>query len=469
MQGHVSERLASGVWRLASGVWRLALDASTMLPVPGDSVQIGLLHPALDQGHGALHAVFQANARFAASSGDAPVRLTALGAYLVMRLVARTLETAGNADPALELQRRSTVQFVDDLPTTVAECAHLRFVLAALSGEAEELVPLRRALLRYAGWLEREGRLDMALEALRLAARTWDADIPPRDFTALALEVGRVNRQLDRLRLASDAYRAASSAALCTGDRLAQLRALLGDISVRRLEGRTSGLEQELRALLGECRDDPALVSLVPLVHADLGALSSAAGRPDDAVRAMVQATRAARSVPERLQMLAGLGRILLELGVRDLAAAVLEHVAARSPDRLVRAGAEVELMDIAARDGNRLGFERLRAGLARLIWRLPATMRAEFHYRAGLGFFRFSQLARARRSWSAGRTLAIRQGLEQWAEHFRRLQDSEDEQMRLTTSGDSHSWTGREALLHEVRSLLHPSPRSAMPEVELV
>jgi tetratricopeptide (TPR) repeat protein len=432
-------------------------------------VQIGLLDPALDQGHGALHAVFQANARFAATSGEESLRLTALGAYLVMRLVARTLETAGRDDPALELQRRSTTLFVDNLPTTVAECAHLRFVLGAVPSEEMELVPLRRALLRYAGWLEREGRLDMALEALRLAARTWNAEIPPRDFTALALEVGRVNRQLDRLLLASDAYRAASAAARHTGDRLAQLRARLGDISVRRLEGRTDGLEQELRALLGECQVDPTLASLVPLIHADLGALSGAAGRPDDAVRAMVQATREARSVPERLQMLAGLGRILLELGVRDLAARLLEHVAARSPDRLVRAGAEVELMDIAARDGNRLGFERLRAGLARLIWRLPATMRAEFHYRAGLGFYRFSQLARARRSWSAGRTLAIRQGLDQWVERFRRLQDSEGEQAHMAGAGDPHPWTGREALLREVRGLLHPASRSVMPAVELV
>lgn len=432
-------------------------------------MQIGLLHPALDQGHGALHAVFQANARFAASSGEASVRLTALGAYLVMRLVARTLESAGEDDPALELQRRSTVQFANELPTTVAECAHLRFVLAALPIDLGELVPLRRALLRYAGWLEREGRLDMALEALRLAARTWNAEIPPRDFAALALEVGRVNRQLDRLHLASDAYRAASAAACHAGDRLAQLRARLGDISVRRLEGHTDGLEAELRALLGECRDDPALAPLVPLLHAELGALSSAAGRPDDAIAAMVQATHAAGSVPERLQMLAGLGRILLELGVHDLAARLLEQVAARSPDRLVRAGAEVELMDIAARDGNRLGFERLRASLARLIGRLPATMRAEFHYRAGLGFFRFSQLGRARRSWSAGRTLAIRQGLDQWADRFRRLQDAEGEPAHLVTSGEPHPWTGREVLLRDVRSLLRPASPSAMPAVELV
>jgi tetratricopeptide (TPR) repeat protein len=432
-------------------------------------VQIGLLHPALDQGHGALHAVFQANARVAAGSGEESVRLTALGAYLVMRLVARTLEAAGDDDPALELQRRSTVQFVDELPTTVAECAHLRLVLATLQTDLAELVPLRRALVRYAGWLEREGRLDMALEALRLTARTWNAEIPPRDFATLALEVGRVNRQLDRLHLAGDAYRAASAAASHSGDRLAQLRARLGDISVRRLEGQSDGLEQELGALLGECQDDSELASLVPLVHAELGALPSAAGRPDDAIAAMVQATRAAHSVPERLQMLAGLGRILLELGVHDLAARLLEQVAARSPDRLVRAGAEVELMDIAARDGNRLGFERLRAGLARLTWRLPATMRAEFHYRAGLGFVRFSQLGRARRSWSAGRSLAIRQGLDQWADRFRRLQDTEGEPPLLVANGHSRSWSGREALLGEVRSLLRPLSPSAISAAELV
>jgi tetratricopeptide (TPR) repeat protein len=432
-------------------------------------VHIGLLDPALDQGHDALHAMFQANAQFAAASGEEHLRVTALGAYLVMRLVARTLDAASHADPALELQRLSTAQFVDDLPTTVAECAHLRFVLAALPADDTELDALRRALLRYAGWLEREGRLDMALEALRLAARTWDGDIPPREFTSLALDVGRVNRQLARLHLATDAYYAASESARITGDRLAQFRARLGGISVRRLEGATDGLDRELSALLGECQDDPALVTLVPLIHADLGALSSAAGRPDDAIRAMVQATRATRSVAERLQMLVGLGRILLELGIRDLAALLLEHVAARSPDRLVRAGAEVELMDIASRDGNRLGFERIRAGLGRLMWRLPATMRAEFHYRAGLGFARFSQRGRARRSWAAGRTVAIREGLDRWADIFRQLQEPECEVAQEASSEGADASLGREMLLGDVRGLLRPPAQPALPEVELV
>jgi hypothetical protein len=238
---------------------------------------------------------------------------------------------------------------------------------------------------------------------------------------------------------------------------------------VRRLEGATDGLDRELRALLGECQDDPVLAPLVPLIHADLGALSSAAGRPDDAIRAMVQATRATRSVAERLQMLVGLGRILLELGIRDLAALLLEHVAARSPDRLVRAGAEVELMDIASREGNRLGFERIRAGLGRLMWRLPATMRAEFHYRAGLGFARFSQRGRARRSWAVGRTVAIREGLDRWADIFRQLQDSQREVAQEMRSEEADASIGREMLLSDVRGLLRPPARPALPEVELV
>lgn len=431
-------------------------------------MQIRLLHPALDQGHGALHAVFQAHAQLAAGKGEERMRVTALGAYLVMRLVARTLEAESQPDAPLELQRLSTAQFVDELPTTVAECAHLRVILAALPGDGGAPVPLRRALLRYAGWLEREGRLDMALEALRLAARTWQDDIPPREFTSLALEVGRVNRQLARLRLASDAYGAAAEAARLSGDRQAQLRARLGGLSICRLEGETQGLERELHALLAQCEAEAALAALVPLVHADLGALASAVGRPADAVRAMVRATRASRSVPERLQMLAGLGRILLELGIRDDAASLLEHVVARSPDRLVRAGAELELMEIASLGGNRLGFERLRAGLGRVLWRLPAPMRAEFHYRAGLGLARFAQRARARRCWSAGRTLSVRQGLERWAEIFGRLQEGRAGE-ELVASAPLHDRTGVDALLDEVRGLLQPASWSFEPEAEQV
>lgn len=426
---------------------------------------IGRLDPALHQESGSIHAVFRANAHPASAGSEERLRATALGAYLVMRLLDRTLELAGTTDDALNLQRVSTVSFVDGLPTTVAECAHLRLILAALTADSDGPAwpHLRSALLRYAGWLEREGRLDLSLEALRLTARTWRGEIPPQDFTTLALNVGRVNRQLARLRLAQDAYDVAAEAAETTGDRVGQLRARLGAISVRRLRGEVTGLEAELRAVLAECESEAALTALLPLVHADIGALCTSVGRAGDAIRAMVRAARAAASLPERLQVLAGLGRTLLEVGYRDTAKLVLEHVASHAADRLVRATADLELMDVASTEGNRLAFERLRGSLGRYMWRLPATTRADFHYRSGLGLSRFSQPGRAARSWSAGRTLALEEGLDDWTGVFLRLEKSLPGCGEVRVESAAPASLNLGALLDEVHALIHPTGLSTM------
>ncbi len=415
---------------------------------------IGRLDSAMYQAGGPLHAVFHANAQLAASRGEEQLRSTALGAYLVMRLVARTLAEGETDGTALELQRISTTHFVDGLPTTLAECAHLRLLLTALMDDPDR-GQLRHALWRYAGWLEREGRLDMALESLRLAARTWRGEIPPRDFTALALDVGRVNRQLARHDLAQDAYAAAAEGAAATGDRSAQLRARLGTISVHRLRGEMSGLDHALHALLQECELDQSLAALLPLVHADIGALFSSLGRPAEAVRAMLCAARAAATVPERLQILAGLGRILLEIGAGDIAQLLLQHVAAHASDRLLRGSAELELMELASLDGNRVGFERLRAALDRSLWRWPAAMQADFHYRSGLGFSRFAQLGRAGRSWAEGRAVADRHGLEEWTGFFRRVEGSLDGCRNVTIERHRPAGLRVDQLLEDVQALL--------------
>lgn len=385
---------------------------------------IGRLASALHQEHGAAHPGADVRRRFRASGPDGTPGAPALAAYLVIRLVTRTLDAGATPEVGLVLQRASTLHFLDELPSTDPECVQLRLIVAAL-GEPAPFAHLRRLLLRYAGWLEGEGRLDQALEVLRLAARTWPGEIPPRDFTELALEVGRINRQLTRLAHADDAYAAAAEGAASTGNRVEQLRAQLGRIAVRRLQGRLAGLEVELQAIAAECERDPSLAALGPLVHADIGALCTARGEPAEAVREMLRAARAASSVPERLHVIAALGRLLVELGESEVATLLLEHVASRAADRMLRATADLERMDLASSAGNRILFERLRAELGAVVWRLPPALRVDFHYRSGTGLSRFGQRARARQSWTTGRLVAIEEQLDDWATLLRGVQEA--------------------------------------------
>ena len=421
---------------------------------------IARLDPALAQhGTGAVHAAMQAHARRPRESGgDDQVRSIALGTYLVVRLARLTLGADGPDGDAegLDWQRTSTARYVDDLPTVHPECAHLRLIVAAMSeGARSDLLALRRALLGYAAWLEREGRLDLSLELLAVARCTWLADIPPADFCTLALTVGRVNRQLARLPLAADAYAAAEEGAFLAADHLLALRARLGSAAIRRLRGHHHGLEEELHIILAESEQRPELGVLLPLVHADLGSLYAAQGRMSDAVRAMVRAVRAASQPPERMRMLAGLGQVLLELGAGDVAHTALSHVARQAEDRLTQAGAQVELMDLASVEGDRLAFERLRAGLREYIWRLPAAVRVDFLYRSGVGFSRFSQYGRAAKCWSEAMDLAEAQQLEEWVRTIARLECSIRDCQRVYVEPTQPWLDGYENLEHDVLRLL--------------
>jgi hypothetical protein len=64
---------------------------------------------------------------------------------------------------------------------------------------------------------------------------------------------------------------------------------------------------------------------------------------------------------------------------------------------------------------------------------------------------------------------VAIREGLDRWADIFRQLQEPECEVAQEASSEGADASLGREMLLGDVRGLLRPPAQPALPEVELV
>lgn len=389
---------------------------------------LGRLDSALAQLRGDLtQPAFLAHARAQAEPGHDGLRSVALGAYLVARAVERLL-LVPVSDEGIVWQMASTARYVEDLPQDDAEVSHLQGIVRALSLDRPEAMPaLRAPLLGYASWLECEGRLDLALEALRLAARTWVGEIPAADFTQLALAVARVNRQLGRLDLSADAYAAGADAALLAADRAGAARAHLGALAVRRLKGELGGLDEQLLAMLRQAETDAALADLAPLMHAERGALDALLGRVAQAARSLLAAARAASGSPEQTQIMEGLAQVLVAAGALEPARELLEHVADVAPERVTRVRAQLELMEIASAQDDRLAFERLRAGMRPPAPVLAPPLRVEFLYHAGLGLFRFGQHARATACWQEAVTLAEAQGLTGMVRLLGRLLDSID------------------------------------------
>ena len=81
----------------------------------------------------------------------------------------------------------------------------------------------------------------------------------------------------------------------------------------------------------------------------------------------------------------------------------------------LVRTNALLELMDLESGVGNRMAFERRRSKPNGLRDRMPPSMAADFHFKAGVGLARFGRLKRAQDFLDAGLRLSEEHRLNVW------------------------------------------------------
>ena len=376
------------------------------------------------------HASFLERAN-AGGSGDETRRRAALGAYLVARLIDRLMLDEGTPDAAegLRWQRDSTLHYLRDLPSEDSETPFLVRVAAAVEAESSTALPqVRVALNEYASYLEFEGRLDEALDSLRLAATTWHGAVPTNEFAALALFAGRVNRLLGRWECATDSYAAAEDAAADGGDTASVLRARLGRASVLRAIGQIVLAQALIEDVIDDAGGQGYLAPVLGLAYADLGAVLAQAGRPIEAIQATYESYRHTPDRSQRIRILGELGAGLAELGAYGAARAAFELVVASTTGQLARARAWMGLMDTASAEGDRIGFERSRSEARALMPTLPAGVAADLGFRTAAGLARFGQFARARAVWRETLELANDRGLDDWSMTIRRVLDHLDE-----------------------------------------
>ena len=367
----------------------------------------------------------------AGGSGDEARRRAALGAYLVARLIDRRMSDDGMPEAAdgLRWQRESTLHYLRDLPADDGETPFLMRVAAAVDAESPAALPrVRFALSEYATYLEFEGRLDEALDALRLSATTWGEEVPPGEFSTAALFAGRLNRQLGRWESAGDSYRAAEDAAVTAGDRAAELRARLGRAGVLRAMGQVAAARPLIEGVIADAGDPGYLAPVLGLAYADLGALLAQSGRPIEAIHATYEAYRHTPDRSQRVRILGELGAGLAELGAYAPARAAFEIVVSSSTGQLVRAWAWMGLMEIASAEGDRVGFERSRAAATALAASLPPGVAADLGFRTAAGLARFGQFSRARAMWRDTLALANESGLDDWSRTIGRVLDHLDD-----------------------------------------
>jgi tetratricopeptide (TPR) repeat protein len=353
---------------------------------------------------------------------EASARL-ALGAYLVSRLVDRLLErdNDGSASEGLLWQLDAVRRHLRELPADAPEGAHLHGIADAVPGALEPFATLRLSLMAYAYFLEHEGRLEEALEVLALAVRTHGADVPAADFAASALFAGRLNRLLARWKEATACYASSEAAAERAGDRVLVLRSKLGRAAVLRGQGNLP-LSRELVEVVIEAARADQLNDVQAMALSDLGAVYAIEGRKVEAVQANYEAFRLTEDALQRMRVLGDVGIGLRELGAVDGARVAFEIVVAARTSVLVRTNAVLELMELESAAGDRMAFERRRTEAEKLQGRMPPSMLADFHFKAGVGLARFGQLGRSRQILTAGMAVAEGHRLNAWYFRFERV-----------------------------------------------
>jgi hypothetical protein len=113
--------------------------------------------------------------------------------------------------------------------------------------------------------------------------------------------------------------------------------------------------------------------------------------------------------------VLGDLGVGLLRIRAYESARLAFDIVATSNTSFMVRANAVLELMDLESAVGNRMAFERRRADAEASRERMPPSMAADFHFKAGVGMARFGRRKRAREFLGAGLKLAEEHRLNVW------------------------------------------------------
>jgi hypothetical protein len=185
-----------------------------------------------------------------------------------------------------------------------------------------------------------------------------------------------------------------------------------------------------------------ALREVEAMAWADLGAVLELQGALEDSVHAKYRAFQLTEDSLSRMRVLGDLGVSLLQLQAHASARLAFEIVAGSNTSFMVRTNAVLELMDLESGAGNRMAFERRRAEAEGSRERMPPSMAADFHFKAGMGMTRFGLYKRAREFLGAGLRLAEEHRLNVWYFRFEReltalagLEASEARRPELVTS----------------------------------
>jgi tetratricopeptide (TPR) repeat protein len=335
------------------------------------------------QAEGVAHLAFFR--RLGALADDSPLQRAFRAGLLTLRLIDRWVsrgETGhGPTFREVVLVRRA----IDGVPDD-----RMRDVLRKLTEvprefSDDEVGSLPTLLFGYGLLLETHAEWSLAVDVYQMTCRyAFEAE----DRRGLPLVYGRLafcHRQLGHMDDAARAYEEGREAARAAGDTAAELRLRNGQGHVALHRGQVPQAIAIFDAVMRDAREGGHRDAFARASH-DRGHVALMQNADEEAANYFSTALEACVESAQRERVLQDLACALSRLGARDAARDAFLIAEATAVESDARAQAAIDLLRLAAEDGDELGFEHHRRAVGDPA-QLPARLQAELHWRLADGY----------------------------------------------------------------------------------
>jgi tetratricopeptide (TPR) repeat protein len=248
---------------------------------------------------------------------------------------------------------------------------------------APRLMAYARALMYEAQW---SLAADVHRTIIGYAHPVDDADV----VIDANMQLGACLRTMAQWREAASAYSVAGQIAMLSGDMVNVLRSRVSEANIAIDRGNLPHAEAILEETIGRTGSVPAFAETRALALHARAHVASLRGDFEQAVRLGYDALEGVRTQTARDRILSDIATAFFDLGVRSAARDAYLILAATAQEQYVRWASTINLMELAALDGQQTVFEEHRRELSTAI--LPANLSAYYFFYVGQGYRLFDR-----------------------------------------------------------------------------
>lgn len=300
----------------------------------------------------------------AAADESDPSWKTISAGLVVMRLVDQWIED-GKASTRLSAWSVNAVRdAIDDIPQTTPLRRSLTGIVDGVVSLTDvDMHALSPRLMAYGQALEYESKWALAIDVYRtIVEHTHPVDAADIAVSA-HIQLAFCLRTVGDLEGSAAAYERAAVVANASGNIMGVLRARLGDALLAIVRGNLPSAEAILDETISRSSPENLRSVRSQALH-ERAHVAGLRGQYDSAVRYAYDALEIESSPRNRDRILNDIATAFTYLGLLDVASDAYLILSATAQEQYIRWLAELNLLEIAARQSNELAFDRYRRGL---------------------------------------------------------------------------------------------------------